>query len=78
MWTINWAWSTRGPAFIEAAYFLIRVIAACHSASQAEPVATRCPGWQLSRPPPIDVFALASARLYDEIALNDAQPFKQR
>jgi hypothetical protein len=25
----------------------------------------------------IDVFALANARLYDEIALNDLQPFKQ-
>ena len=26
----------------------------------------------------IDVFALASSRLYDEIARNDPQPFKQR
>ena len=26
----------------------------------------------------IDVFALASARLYDEIARDDPQPFKQR
>jgi hypothetical protein len=35
-----------------------------------------CPGWQQA-PDAIDVFALASARLYDEIAGNDPQPFKQ-
>ena len=37
-----------------------------------------CPGWQQAPSAAIDVFALASARLYDEIAGNDPQPFKQR
>ncbi len=53
-------------------------MAAGHSATQAEALAARWPGWQQASPPAIDVFALASARLYDEIALNDPQLFKQR
>ncbi len=47
------------------------------SASQAEALVARCPGWQQAPDAAIDVFALASARLYDEIAGNDPQPFKQ-
>ncbi len=77
LWIIDWAWPTRGAAFIDAACFLIRAMAAGHSASQAEALAARCPGWQQAPDAAIDVFALASARLYDEIARNDPQPCKQ-
>jgi hypothetical protein len=67
---------TDGARF-DAACFVIRAMAAGHSASQAEALAARCPGWQQAPSAAIDVFALASARLYDEIARNDPQPFKQ-
>ncbi len=77
VWIIDWAWPTRGAAFIDAACFLIRAMAAGHSASQAEALVTECPGWQAALSAAIDVFALASARLYDEVARQDPQPFKQ-
>ncbi len=77
-WIIDWAWPTRGAAFIDAACFLIRAMAAGHSASQAEALAATGPGWQQAPSAAIDVFALASVRLYNEIARNDSQPFKQR
>ena len=77
-WIIDWAWPTRGAAFIDAACFLIRAMAAGHSASQAEALAATCPGWQQAPSAAIDIFALASARLYHEIARDDPQPFKQR
>ena len=77
VWIIDWAWPTRGAAFIDAACFLIRAMAAGHSASQAEALAARCPGWLQAPSAAIDVFALASARLYDEISRQDPQPFKQ-
>ena len=48
VWIIDGAWPTRGAAFIDAACFLIRAMAAGHSASQAEALAARCPGWQAS------------------------------
>lgn len=53
-------------------------MAAGHNASQAEALAAQCPGWSQASPATIDVFALASARLYEEIARDDPQPFKQR
>ena len=77
-WIIDRAWPTRGAAFIDAACFLIRAMAAGHSASQAEALASTCPGWQHAQSAAIDIFALASARLYNESARNDPQPFKQR
>jgi hypothetical protein len=77
VWMIDWAWPTRGAAFIDAGCFLIRTMAAGHNASQAESLACMCPGWQQAPDAAIDVFALASARLYDAIARNDPQPFKQ-
>ncbi len=77
-WIIDWAWPTRGAAFIDAACLLIRAMAAGHSASQAEALAATCPGWRHAPSAAIDVFAFASARLYAEIARNDPQPFKQR
>ena len=41
-------------------------MAAGHSASQAEALASTCPGWRHAPSAAIDVFALASARLYEE------------
>ncbi len=78
VWIIDWSWPTRGAAFIDAACLLIRAMAAGHSADQAEALASLCPGWQQAPSAAIDVFALASARLYAEIASNDPQAFKQR
>jgi len=46
VWMIDWAWPTRGAAFIDAGCFLIRAMAAGHNASQAESLACMCPGWQ--------------------------------
>ncbi len=77
-WIIDWAWPTRGAAFIDPACFLIRLMAAGHSPSQAEALAAQCLGWRQASPIAIDMFALASTRLYDEIAREDPQPSKQR
>ena len=60
-WIIDWAWPTGGAAFIDAACFLIRAMAADHNASPAEVLAAQCPGWSQASPAAIDVFALASA-----------------
>lgn len=76
-WIIDWAWPTRGAAFIDPACFLLRAMAAGHSPAQAEALAAGCPGWTAAPPAAIDVFAAASARLYAEIAAADPQPFKR-
>lgn len=52
-------------------------MAAGHNTGQAEALTAQCPGWQQAPAYAIDVFTLASARLYDEIARDDPQPFKE-
>ena len=61
-WIIDWAWPTRGAAFIDAACFLIRAMAAGHRASQAEALAAPYQAGSMPRPAAIGVFALASTR----------------
>ena len=76
-WIIDWAWPTRGAAFIDPACFLLRLIAAGHTPASAERWASHCDGWHGADPGAIDAFATASARLYTEIAHDDPQPWKQ-
>lgn len=59
---IDWAWPTRGAAWIDPCCLLLRLIAAGHTAPTGA----------------LDTFTLASARLWQEIADNDPQPWKQR
>ena len=53
-------------------------MAAGRKASEAEALAAQCPGSQHAPSAAIDVLSLASTRLYNEIARNDPQLFKQR
>jgi hypothetical protein len=77
-WIIDWAWPTRGAAFIDPACFLLRLMLGGHTAAHAEAWAAQCPSWDKTPREAINVFAIACARLYDEIAREDPQPWKQR
>jgi hypothetical protein len=77
-WIIDWAWPTRGAAFIDPACFLLRLMLGGHTAAQAEAWAAQCDSWATASDKAIDAFAFASARLYAEIAREDPQPWKQR
>ncbi|HEX9359102.1 MAG TPA: phosphotransferase [Streptosporangiaceae bacterium] len=77
-WIIDWAWPTRGAAFIDPACFLLRLMLGGHTAAQAEPWAAQCTSWGKTPHGAINVFAIACARLYDEIARDDPQPWKRR
>lgn len=75
---IDWAWPTRGAAWIDPACLIPRLIACGHDPANAEDVARQCPAWQQADPTAIDVFASALATLWDEIALDpSAEPWKQ-
>lgn len=76
-WIIDWAWPTRGAAFIDPACFLLRLMLSGHSAAQAEAWARQCGSWEKTPDAAINVFAVACARLYDEIAREDPQPWKK-
>jgi thiamine kinase-like enzyme len=76
-WIVDWAWPTRGAAFIDPACFLLRLMLGGHTAAQAEAWAAQCTSWRQTPDHAINVFAIACARLYDEIALDDPQPWKK-
>lgn len=77
-WIVDWAWPTRGAAFIDPACFLLRLILGGHAAPEAEAWARQCASWASTPTRAIDVFAVACARLYAEIAREDPQPWKRR
>ena len=76
-WVIDWAWPTRGAAFIDPACFLLRLMLGGHTAAEAEAWAQQCVSWGKTSDDAISVFAVACARLYDEIAREDPQPWKK-
>jgi hypothetical protein len=73
---IDWAWPTRGAAFIDPACFVVRLIAAGNTPSDAEDVAQSLPAWRNDPNQSIDVFAIALTRMWTQIASADPSPWK--
>jgi hypothetical protein len=75
---IDWAWPTRGPAWIDPAVWVIRLIDAGHTPAQAEDWAARLPAWHTAPAAALTAFAQANAALWAELAANDnASHWKQ-
>jgi hypothetical protein len=69
---IDWAWPTLGAAWTDPAHWIIRLIAAGHTAQQAQAYALRLPAFATADPAHIDLFAAANVRLWNEIEQLDA------
>lgn len=54
---IDWAWASRGAPWIDPAFMVIRLIAAGHSADDAEAWASRIPAWQAAPAGAVTAFA---------------------
>lgn len=63
-WAVDWAWPTRGAAFIDPACLVVQLIAAGHSAESAESWAGGCTAWANAAPKAIDAFAAATLRMH--------------
>jgi len=74
---IDWAWPTRGAAFIDPACWIVRLIAAGHTPHSAQAWARRCPAYATAPANAIALFALASSRMWQEIAQHDPAPWKR-
>ncbi|WP_328766915.1 aminoglycoside phosphotransferase [Streptomyces sp. NBC_00286] len=74
---IDWAWPTRGAAWIDPAVLILRLMNAGHSAPAADARARQIPSWQAAPRPAVRAFSEANARLWDEIARSDPQPWKK-
>ncbi|SEP46492.1 hypothetical protein [Amycolatopsis saalfeldensis] len=68
-WLIDWAWPTLSAPWLDAASWILRLIAAGgHTPREAELTAFRVPAFEASDPDHVDAFAAANVRLWTEIA----------
>ncbi|WP_254399301.1 aminoglycoside phosphotransferase [Streptomyces sp. AC602_WCS936] len=74
---IDWAWPTRGAAWIDPGALALRLMDAGHPAEDAIMFAGRFPSWRNTDPEALTAFGSASAVLWREIAEEDPTPWKQ-
>ena len=74
---VDWAWPTRGAAFIDPACWIVRLIAAGHSARSADAWARQCPEYAAAPSHATALFALATCRMWNEIAQHEPAPWKR-
>ncbi|MFE2427465.1 aminoglycoside phosphotransferase [Streptomyces sp. NPDC059373] len=76
---VDWGWATRGAAWLDAAYWVIWLIAAGgHTPDEAEAWARRIPAWRRAPGAGANAFAEANARIWGEIAGADPDPWSGR
>ncbi len=63
-WVVDWAWPTRGAAFIDPALLVIQLVADGHEPKAAEDWAAGCAAWKDTDPRAVDAFAVANARMW--------------
>ncbi|MFM9444434.1 hypothetical protein [Streptomyces acidiscabies] len=78
MWAVDWAWPTRGAAFIDPALLVVQLIAAGHPPEDAERWASRIPAWHTADRHAVTAFAAATLRMHQAFAARnpDAQWLK--
>lgn len=65
---VDWAWPTRGAAFIDPACLVLQLIAAEHDPAEAEAWIERCGAWMAADSQSISVFISATIRMYREFS----------
>ncbi|MFF6970136.1 MULTISPECIES: aminoglycoside phosphotransferase [Streptomyces] len=76
---VDWAWATRGAAWLDAAYWVIWLIAAGrHRPFAAERTARRVPAFRNAPDAAVTAFAVANANLWAEITAGESDPWTAR
>ncbi|MFF3653331.1 aminoglycoside phosphotransferase [Streptomyces sp. NPDC002181] len=75
---IDWAWPTRGAAWIDPAVLILRLMEAGHSPEAADAWARgEFPSWAAAEHTAVAAFSEANAHTWDEIARHDPQDWKK-
>ncbi|MFJ5776954.1 aminoglycoside phosphotransferase [Streptomyces sp. NPDC093094] len=75
---VDWAWPTRGAAWIDPAILAMRLLAAGHTPQEADAVADTFPSWKGAGIDAKAAFAAANARLWAELADDEPALWKYR
>lgn len=73
---IDWAWPTRGAAWIDPAVLILRLLEAGHTLESANGFARRFPSWRSAPALAVQAFAAANAATWTEITNADSAPWK--
>jgi hypothetical protein len=74
---VDWSWPTRGAGFIDPACLVVQLIAAGHTAGEAEEWAQRCTAWQSADPEALSAFATATVHMYQHFENRDPSPWRK-
>ncbi|WP_329182502.1 aminoglycoside phosphotransferase [Streptomyces sp. NBC_01477] len=74
---IDWAWPTRGAAWIDPGALALHLMNAGHPAEAAVDFAGRFRSWRDAAPEALAAFGAATASLWREIAEHDDAPWKR-
>ncbi|MFF7990305.1 aminoglycoside phosphotransferase [Kitasatospora xanthocidica] len=75
---VDWGWATKGAPWLDAAFWVIWLIASGHEPASAEQWAAQVPAWQGATVEGIDAFAVANAHMWDEIGGHDPDSWTAR
>jgi hypothetical protein len=70
---VDWAWPTKGAAWIDPACWVVWLIASGHSPRSAENCAALIPSWQDAPESSVDEFARVQARMWAGIAAESSE-----
>lgn len=70
---IDWAWSRRAAAWVDAGFLVIRLIDAGHSLEQAERWAEAIPPWATATEEARTAFAVAILGIWEHLALTNSR-----
>ncbi|HEX5200918.1 MAG TPA: hypothetical protein VFW27_13385 [Actinoplanes sp.] len=73
-WLVDWAGPCIGPAWISAAFLVVRLVRAGHHPRDAEALIQGAHAWSAARPEALDAFAHASALLWQQRAIDIGAP----
>ncbi|MFF2503484.1 aminoglycoside phosphotransferase [Streptomyces sp. NPDC058067] len=74
---VDWAWPTRGAAWIDPGALALRLMEAGHSVETAVEFAARFRSWRDAEPEVLSAFGAATAALWREIAAQSPAAWKQ-
>ncbi|MFE7271235.1 aminoglycoside phosphotransferase [Streptomyces sp. NPDC057623] len=72
---VDWAWASRGAAWIDPALWVVWLINSGHTPAQAEQWAAHVPAWHTAPAESLDVFARATVSVWEGIASGQTEPW---
>ncbi|MGW3073515.1 aminoglycoside phosphotransferase [Kitasatospora sp. NPDC001132] len=75
---VDWGWATKGAPWLDAGYWVLWLTAFGHEPASAEQWAAQVPAWAKAPAEGVDAFAVANARMWDEIGGLNPDPWTAR